>query len=442
MGQLASLRDITGMVRRRMLLIALILLVGVPLAVLFALSRPQMYEATAVIQIEAPQVAEVLIAGTTTGNSTQNRLDLIEQKLMSRDSLVAMIDRFDLFPPDMPLIERIAALRQSVRIVKLVDPAQSWRPDVQPSGLAITVRLDDAQKAAGVANAFLDDILTEARQRSEGRAARTLAFFVDEEARVSTTIATLEADFARFKEANAAALPAGIDAQRTQLSRLTDALIAIEQDIIGLQTNRDRLRAEEIARQTDLLQQQRALIAQNIATIQRALDAAPEVERQFNAFTRQLEQLQEEYRIVTARRTEAAMTQLLESQDQSERFEVLETALVPEAPVSASRKKVAAAGAVAVGLVALGAALMIEWLHPAIRTAAQLERALGVQAVVVIPNLRAPAQARRRLGLVALILAALALILSTARGWATALGGILPFQQRAAVPVAVTRPRQ
>ncbi len=442
MGPIASLQDMLGMLRRRMVLIAFILLIGVPLAVAFALSRPQMYEATAVIQIEAPQVAEVLTAGASTGNSTQNRLDLIEQKLMSRDSLVAMIDRFALFPADMPLIERIAALRQSVRIIKLVDPAQSWRPDVQPSGLAITVRLDDAQKAADVANAFLDDILTEARQRSEGRAARTLAFFVDEEARVSTTIAALEADFARFKEANAAALPAGIDAQRTQLSRLTDALIAIEQDIIGLQTNRDRLRAEEIARQTDLLQQQRALIAQNIAAIQRALDAAPEVERQFSGFARQLEQLQEEYRIVTARRTEAAMTQLLESQDQSERFEVLETALLPEAPVSASRKKVAAAGAVAVGLLALGAAFVVEILHPAIRTAAQLERALGVQAVVVIPNLRAPVQAKRRLRLVAMMIAMLALILSTTRGWIASLSSLIPFQQRAALGAGATPHRQ
>ena len=446
MNLTAMWSNIFALLRRRSWIIVLVLLIGLPSVVFYALSRPLLFEATAVIQIETPQVTPTL-TGAATATPTQNRLELIEQKLMSRDSLVAMIDDFNLFPAvdgqEVSQTEQVATLRESVSIIKLVDPAQSWRPDVQPSGLAITVRLGDPVQAADVANAFLANILEEAQSRSEGRAARTLDFFVSEEARVGAEIAALETSFARFKEQNAAALPEGLDSQRTQMLRLVESRIDIDQQIIELQTNSDRLRVEEVARQTSLLEQQRALIAQNIAAIQTALDAAPEVERQFSAFERELAQLQEEFRMVTARRSEAAMNQLLESQDQSERFEVLETALVPEFPVSASRRKMAAAGGIVVGLVALAVAVAVEFLNPAIRTAAQLERQLGVQPVVVIPVLRTVETVRRRRllrlsGLIGLV-AALALAL---RGrWGNLLD-TLPFLQRSPIPVLQDRPRQ
>jgi len=437
--------NIIALLRRRGWIIALVLILGLPAVVLYALSRPLLFEATAVIQIESPQVTPTL-TGAATATPTQNRLELIEQKLMSRDSLVVMINEFGLFPPvageEVSLTEQVSTLRESVSIIKLVDPTQSWRPDVQPSGLAITVRLGDPQQAADVANAFLANILNEAQSRSEGRAARTLDFFVAEEARVGAEIAALETSFARFKEQNAAALPGGLESQRTQMLRLVELRIAMDQQIIVLQTNSDRLRVEEVTRQTTLLEQQRALIAQNIAAIQTALDAAPEVERQFSAFERELAQLQEEFRMVTTRRSEAAMNQLLESQDQSERFEVLETALLPEFPVSASRRKLAAAGGVVVGIVALALALAVEFLNPAIRTAAQLERQLGVQPVVVIPVLRTVETLRRRrlLWLSGMFALLAALVLGLRGRWSN-LPDSLPFLQRSPIPVLQDRQR-
>jgi tyrosine-protein kinase Etk/Wzc len=39
---------------------------------------------------------------------------------------------------------------------------------------------------------------------------------------------------------------------------------------------------------------------------------------------------------------------------------------------------------------AIGAALGLEWISPRLRTSAQVERALGLRPVVVIPDLRVP----------------------------------------------------
>ena len=198
MGHLASPRGILRMIFRRLPLILLIIAIGWPASIWFALSRPKLYEATAVIQIETAQVAEQL-AGQAMQVGADNQLELIKQKLMSRDNLIAMIDEFGLFVGDMPITEKVFLLREAATIFELVDQSQGWRPDLTPSGLVILVRLDDAEKAAAVANSFLDSIVEEARARSEGRAARTLEFFVAEEARVSTEIGQVEAVIADFK---------------------------------------------------------------------------------------------------------------------------------------------------------------------------------------------------------------------------------------------------
>jgi uncharacterized protein involved in exopolysaccharide biosynthesis len=429
MGHLVSPRALLRVIWRRLFVILLIVAIGFPLSVWFALSRPKLFEATAVIQIEAPEVAEQL-AGQAMLVNSNSQLDLIQQKLMSRDNMIAVIDRFGLFEADMPVTEKVFLLRESVTIIELVDPSQSWRPDVQASGLVITVRLDDAQKAADVANDFLASILSEAQARSEGRAARTLDFFVAEEARVSEEISQIEAIIAEFKQVNTDSLPDNIASQRDRLTRLTDSLIGLDQQLIELQTQSDRLREDELQRQITLLEQQRSLIAGNIATIEASIAAAPVVERRLSALNRQLDQLNTEYELVTQRRTEAAMTQLLEEQDQAERFEVLETAIPPEYPVSASRRKIAMAGGVATVALALAVAVLLEVSSGKIRTAAQLERQLGVRPVIIIPNLTTRETRRqRRITLIAALFALIGVIWALLRRFGSEIIALLPLQR-------------
>ena len=160
------------MFRRRALIMAVVVVCGCIMSLLYALNRPAIYEATAVIQIEAPQVAaSVPGSGTITTSNNRNRLKLIEQKLMSRDSVLAVVDKFDLFGgASLPDSEKVANLREAVQILELIDPSQAWRSDVQPSGLVITARLGDAQQAADIANEFLAQVLVEGKKRSESQA--------------------------------------------------------------------------------------------------------------------------------------------------------------------------------------------------------------------------------------------------------------------------------
>ncbi|WP_137702262.1 GumC family protein [Marimonas lutisalis] len=415
MSQIQSVGDFLNMVRRRAMLIIAVVMLGSAFSVWWTLNQPRVYEATAVAQIETPTINDPA-ASPTGGTTIDHRLRLLEQQLMARDNLIGLIDGFRLFSEtDLSLSLKVAQLRESVRITQITDPTAAFGAQRVPTGMMISVTHPNPETAAAVANEFLSQLVSLNRERRSSVALQNLEFYQSEAQRVEAEMAALEARLAAFKEQNSAYLPAGITAQRDEMGTLRSTLLDIEQQLIELEATRTRQRAEVIERQGALLEEQRALINTRIAEIEDAIASAPEIDRQFGVLTRQLEQLQDEYSVITRRATEAEMGQVLESQQQFERIEVLESALVPENPVSGSRKKKAAMGAALSGVLGLGLAFLLEMMNPVIRTRAQLERELNVKAVVAIPNLTTPQKRRRRWLITIAVLVALVALASA--GW-------------------------
>ncbi len=387
MGQFTTLDDVIGVLRRRVLLIVGITLIGAALSLVYAASLPRSYETTAIIQIELSDLADSN-SSQSPGSRAKYRLGLIKQQLMARGAIMAVIEELGLFPNGgMANSEKITILRESVTIEQILDPADAWRPDAVPSGLLITVRWGDPEQAATIANTFLDRILMQSEARRQAQASDALSFFQSESERVGAKISALETEISRFKQQNADALPAGVTALRSQLAALKETELEIDRQIIGLKSNSTRLREDVLNRQVKELEDQKTLVNDRMIEIEAALQAAPEVEREFSRLTRDLKQLQEQLSVITRRRAEAEMEQALESAQVNERFEVLEVALVPEYPVAPSRKKIAVAGTMLFFVLGAALAMILEMLNPAIRSAAQLERELGVVPIVTIPNL-------------------------------------------------------
>lgn len=388
MNQFQSIDEVLSALRRRAWIILLVITVGCVLSLYYALGQQKIYEATAVVQIEEARVPDQLAGATARREGSARRVQLIEQRLMARDNLVRIMEEFDLFTddPSVTTNERISLMRGAARIQEIINPAQAFSPGGNvPSGLYITVQLGDAQVAADVANELMYSVIEQSRDRNVSRARDTLEFFDAEEVRVGGEIAELDAQIAQFKTANSEILPSSVADLRDQLASLRDTNLELDQQIISLETSSSRQREEVLARQVALIRDQKRLIDDRIGQVQSLLLAAPEVERALNGLERERVRLQEQYQIVTRRKAEAEMGQLLEDRDQTDRFEVLETALAPEFPVSRSRKKTAIMGGVVSVFVGLIAAFVIELANPAIRTAAQMERMLGIQPVVAIP---------------------------------------------------------
>lgn len=414
MNQFQSVGEVWAALRRRAALIVLVALIGCAISLWVAFNQAKVYETTAVVQIEEGQVPDSLAGPSAQGQDASRRVRLIEQRLMSRDNLLRFMEEHQLFTadPEMTLNERVFQMRKAVQIEEIRAASNSYQPTQDaPSGLLITVTLDDPQKAADLANELMETVIRQSRDRSIDRARDTLAFFEEEEARVEATIEAQELRIAGFKQDNAAALPNGLTALREQLTTLQDNELELDREIVAMEGSPTRQREEVQARQVALLKEQKVLVQNRIAQIEETIRNAPEVERALSGLERELTQLQEQYNVITRRKADAEMGQMLEDRQQMERFEVLETALVPEVPASSSRKKLAAMGAVASLIAGLVAGFVAELANPAIRSAAQMERALGIQPVVAIPPIRTSRDRRgkglRRLGLFALLAAAL-----------------------------------
>ncbi|MBE9636034.1 GumC family protein [Salipiger mangrovisoli] len=429
MNQFQTFSEVLSALRRRFGLIFMIFVMGTGISVFFALNQPKLYEATAVVQIEEAQVAPNPTSPTSAAEDASRRVQLLEQRIMSRDNLVRIMREHQLFmsDPAMPMNQRVFQMREAASIQEIRANAAVYAPQVTPSGLMITVRLDDPQKAADVANELMHSVIELSRSRSETRARDALSFFEAEDARVETEIEAMDAKIASFKQQNSEALPAGLGAMRDQIVTLEDNKLELDRDIVALQANSARQREDVQMRQLALLQEQKQLIAQRIEDLEDTIRRAPEVERELSSLERERTQLQDQYSVITRRKADAEMGQMLEDRQQSDRFEVLETALVPEMSSSQSRRKLVAVGAAASLIAGLMTAFAAELMNPALRSAAQMERILGVQPVVSIPPVKARRSRRgRRLGVAALLLALAAL----AFGLMRLLGDRLPLIER------------
>ncbi|APX22788.1 MAG: chain-length determining protein [Rhodobacteraceae bacterium] len=428
MNQFQSFGEVLAALRRRMFLILLVTVLGCGLSLWVALNQTKIYEAGAVVQIEEGQVPDSLAGASAQNRNASRSVQLIEQRLMSRDNLVRLMNNNGLFAgdPTMTVSERVGLMRDAIRIDEIRAETSGYQAMQQaPSGLLITVTLDDPEKAANLANELMYTVIDQSRNRSASSARETLKFFEDEAARVEAEIEKAEARIATYKQDNADALPSGMTALRAQLSTLEDSLLELDREIVTMQSNSTRQREEVLSRQIALLQEQKALVESRIASIEATILKAPEIERELSALERNLERLQDQYSVITRRKADAEMGQMLEDRQQMDRFEALETALVPEVPASGSRKKVAIMGGVASLLAGVALAFIVELANPAIRSAMQMERALGVQPVVAIPTIRTRRDRRRRgLG----IAAALAALIAALWGAFALFGDRIPWQ--------------
>jgi len=420
MGNIQSIPDVLGMVRRRLVPILAIVLLGSLITLFVALQLPRTYEAAAVLQVELPRVAADVTTAEAVSHSSQ-RLQLLEQELTSRDSMLAMIEAHGLYT-DLPALspaEKVVLLRKAVRIQTIRAGQNTFGAEQPVSAMILIVQMATPRLAADVANDLARRVLDLTAAKQSERVRETLEFYEGEEARLGLAIAALEAEITSFKNANVDALPEGVLARRDEIGRLSTTLRDLDSQILDLNqelaalTSREARRTIE-QRQISVLQAQiaglegqRQAVRARQTEVEAAVNRAPMVETQLGTFDRRLQQLHDQYTAINMRRAEAETSQRLDSERQTERFELLETALPPDYPLASGRRKVMVFGVFGSLMLALGMALALELRDPVLRTARQTERALGIRPVIALPELPGPHRRRtkfwRRLTSIALI---------------------------------------
>lgn len=410
MGQIQSIEELIGLLLRRRLLIGAVTVFGIVITLLYVVGRPDVFESTAVIQVQSPTVANAEVGSTVARESSAQRLQVIQQQLTTRDNMLAVIARHGLYA-DLPLSDdqKVHLLRISLRFETVASAATTgFGAPAEVSAMLISAKADTRARAARVANDFAQGILDAGYAGQTERTQEAASFFRDEETRLKADILALETQRTAYQNSHSGTLPAQRDLLRSELTGLETELRTLDQALVAARNELATIERKTTLRATDRRQldslgaeietlgaQSSALNARRDA-IQALLSQSPEVDRTLAEFDRTLTQLQSQYEVVTRRTAEAETAAKLQDRQQGESFTLLERAAEPDYPISGGRRKLTMVGAVASFLLGVVVAFVLDLLHPVLRTQRQMERELDLRPIVVIPEIRHPGKSLRQ----------------------------------------------
>ena len=418
MGPIFSFEDFVDMLRRRAGLIAKVVLLGALVSLWYAASKPKLYQAAEVIQISQPKIADGLASSTVEGSSAR-RLQLIQQRLMTRDAVLDIIEKFDLFAdlPQLKEIDRVTLMRESVSIEGVAAAREGFVDDGTISVLTFIARMPTAEQAQQVAHELSRRTIELSVSSRTDLARETLSFLNEQEVALTDELNTLEDNIASFRTANNVTSPGDAGFRRAELIPINGGLLDIARELIEIRRAAEYATATErpatakrmrvgFQEQLDTLEAQRAVLEERKRELEGSLEISPEIERELDAFEPRQEQLQTSLDAIISRRTEAEVGLRLETTHQSERLTVIEPAVIPEDPITGGRKVLAILGTLASVMLALVLAFVQELRHPVLRSVAQMRRETGLTPVVSIPVLQTRSKKRlsdmwrRRAGMV------------------------------------------
>jgi len=352
---------------------------------------PPTYLSEGKILVQSQQIPTELVRPTVT-SAAQERIQVIQQRTMTRDNLIAIADKFQLFPEKrtlMSVTELVDLMRKSTKIAP-VDPTldfkQRSRTENPTIVFSVGFEYGDPAVAARVANELMTRILNEDLRDRTSRATDTSRFLSREVQRLQTENAALDAKIAQLRIAQGKpATPSGQDQPTSTLAQMKAELIQKS----ALYSDKHPM-IQSLKRQIQAMES----VAQAPATAGPGSDAAAAAS--LDALVAQQEGLQKNLEAATAKLMAARMGENLEKDQQSEKLEVIEQPTAPQEPIKPHRPKLLAmtfALALAAGV---GLTFVFELTDKAIRRSSDLFTIVDNRLIVPIPYIATKAELRRQ----------------------------------------------
>lgn len=230
---------------RRLPYFLILLAIGSAVGLTLASVLSPVYVARAVLIVESQQIPSELAATTVQTEATE-QLQIIQQRILTRASLLDMANRLEIYAPapgeaavQMPADEIVEDLRRRIAIVTTGGVTRTG--PVQATIVNVTFEAPTAAMSAAVTNEVVTLILQENVEIRTNVAGQTLSFFVEEVARLDRELTTRGAEILAFQEANLEALPDSLEFRRTQQAAGQERLSQVGREMAVLRDRRERL---------------------------------------------------------------------------------------------------------------------------------------------------------------------------------------------------------
>jgi polysaccharide chain length determinant protein (PEP-CTERM system associated) len=253
-----TIGDVMEIVRRRKPAILFPAVAIFTLAAALAVFLPKKYQSTTTILIEEQEVPREYVSANITTFADQ-RLQTINQRIMSTTRLLELIGRFNLYgdlKDKEPVDEIVAKMRKDIQFntisADVIDP-RTGRPAQATIAFSITYEGREPETVQRVANELASLYLQENLKTREKQSRETSKFMEEEMKIVQASLADVDAKIAAYKEKNISSLP--------ELSQVNlQALDQVERDLTRMD---DQLRT--LRERKSYLQEQLASIPPDLA---------------------------------------------------------------------------------------------------------------------------------------------------------------------------------
>jgi uncharacterized protein involved in exopolysaccharide biosynthesis len=209
------------------------------IGLLAALLLQPIYRSVAKILVESPRISADLARPSVQADAVQ-QLQVLEQELMTRASLLSMAEKFAIYPRGGLSQDEIAGdmlARTRVEPFALSDLGSN------NSAVAFTISFDaeDPVLAAEVANGFATAILDANARERKAIAEDAHAFFKREADRLKGGLQEAQDAILAFKREHSDALPENLEFRRMQQQANEERLRQLQREVVSLQQKRSTI---------------------------------------------------------------------------------------------------------------------------------------------------------------------------------------------------------
>ena len=232
-----SLRDRLAVLSRRS---SMALAVGgamLAVAVIVAVTLPPVYRSTATILIKEQEIPQELVRSTVTSFADE-RIQVISQQVMTRATLLDMVDKYGLYgkarqrETSEEILDR---MRNDIKLTPISADVTDRRTGTPvKSTIAFTLSYDSAvaANAQKIANELTTLFLNENVKNRQQKAAETTTFLDEELVRASDHVSELEKQLSDYKEKNQGRTPDLSQTNEVSSERTYDDAQRIERELV------------------------------------------------------------------------------------------------------------------------------------------------------------------------------------------------------------------
>lgn len=205
-----------------------------------AILLPATYTSQARILVESQQIPTNMVQSTVSSAATE-RLRVIEQRLMTRENLLEIANRHNVFRdrPDLSPTQIVAEMRKATRFRQV--GLGGGRGGGGALVFSVTFSNSNPQTAARVTSEYVTRVLEDNLRLRTARAAGTYGFFDQESQRLAGELAAIEVQIVDFKRANRNTLPETLAFRTNSLERIQQRQQLLDRQRADLQERRKLL---------------------------------------------------------------------------------------------------------------------------------------------------------------------------------------------------------